>query len=75
MGTYDLPAEIDFITNITGTKKLTVIGHSMGASQMVTGLSMLPDYFREKVNLFVALGPATRLKYTKSEMINSMARI
>ena len=73
MGVYDLPAEIDYITNVTGIKKLTVLGHSMGASQMVSGLSMMPEYYSDRVNLFVALGPAARLKYTKSEMIHAMA--
>ena len=45
MGTYDLPASIDYILNITGQSKLSFVGHSMGGTQMITGLSMDPQYF------------------------------
>lgn len=30
MGLYDIPAEIDYVLNITGRQKLIYIGHSMG---------------------------------------------
>ena len=74
MGKYDLPAEIDYIINITGQSKITYVGHSMGGTQMITGLSMNPEYFSEKINLFVGLGAASRLKYTKSNYVQNVAR-
>jgi hypothetical protein len=40
---------------------------------MVTGISMDPEYFSSKINLFVGLGPATRLKYTKSGYVKNVA--
>ena len=27
---YDIPAELNYILNVTGQKKLTYVGHSMG---------------------------------------------
>ena len=30
MGMYDIPAELNYVLEVTGQKKLTYIGHSMG---------------------------------------------
>ena len=30
MGFYDIPAELDYILNVTGQEKLVYVGHSMG---------------------------------------------
>ncbi len=73
MGKFDLPAQIDYIINITGHSKITYVGHSMGGTQMVTGMTMNPEYFSSKINLFVGLGPASRLKYTKSTYVKNVA--
>jgi|LauGreDrversion4_2_1035121.scaffolds.fasta_scaffold724948_1 lysosomal acid lipase/cholesteryl ester hydrolase len=32
MGVKDLPAEIEFIKNVTGVEKMSLLGHSMGAT-------------------------------------------
>lgn len=58
MGLYDQPANIDFILANTGANKIDAyIGHSMGTTQVFAGASLIPDYYKEKVNLFVALAP------------------
>ena len=36
---------------------MTYIGHSEGTTQFFLGASLLPEYFTEKVNLFVGLAP------------------
>ena len=64
MGTFDIPAIIDFIIEQTGQSKLSHVAHSMGTTQMFIGLSMLNDYYKEKLNLFVALAPPTRISNT-----------
>ncbi len=38
-------------------------------------MSLIPDYYANNVNLFVAFGPATRLKYTKSVFFRKTAEI
>jgi pimeloyl-ACP methyl ester carboxylesterase len=57
MGIYDLPATIDYIIQVNGHKKVAYIGHSMGTTVMFYGLATIPDYFNEKLSVFVALGP------------------
>jgi gastric triacylglycerol lipase len=32
MGTYDLPAELDFVSQYTGFEKIAYIGHSQGTA-------------------------------------------
>jgi len=61
MGLHDLPAFIDYVLAKTGQDQLTYVGHSQGTTQMFLGASLNPDYFKKKVNLFVALGPVTSL--------------
>ena len=73
MGIYDLPAEIDFILNLTNHKQLSYIGHSQGTTQFLIGLSMNYQYFKEKVNVFIALAPVARLDNTKALFLKLMA--
>lgn len=71
MGTHDLPAMIDYILeetkdhNVLG-KIAAYIGHSQGTTQFFIGSSMLPGYFKAKVNMFVALAPIVRLDHTSN---------
>ncbi|TNV78821.1 hypothetical protein FGO68_gene856 [Halteria grandinella] len=69
MGTKDLPAMINYTLNATGAEKLSLIGYSMGATQTFAGMSMIPHYFEKTVNLFVGLGPATRLINCRAEAL------
>lgn len=65
MGQYDLKAELDYVTSYTKYEKVAYIGHSQGTSQMFYGTAMFEDYFASKVNLFVALGPVTKIPHSK----------
>ena len=61
MGTGDLPTWIDYILEETHQEKIAYIGHSQGTSQMFYGLSEQEAYFKDKLSLFVALGPVTKI--------------
>ena len=61
MGTIDIPTFLDFILGKTGLETLSYVGHSQGTTQMFMGLSLMPEYFKERVNLFVALEPPVYL--------------
>ena len=65
MGVLDVPAEIDYIHKVKGDKKkiAAYIGHSEGTTQFFIGASMLPDYYDQNVQLFVALAPVARLTH------------
>ena len=75
MGEYDAPAQIEYALSHTGRSKVTYIGHSQGTSQMFAALARNPDYWRQKVNLFVALAPVTSLHDTTSPLVRLMASI
>ena len=62
MGTVDVPAFIDFVLEKTGLETLSYIGHSESTTQMFMGLSLMPEYFKQKVNLYVALAPAVFIR-------------
>ena len=60
LGTLDLPAMIDYITDKTAIAKLTYIGHSQGTTQLFAAMTIMPDYFASKLNGFIALAPVVR---------------
>ena len=68
MGDYDAPAQVDYIRRITGKQKITYVGHSMGTTQLFYALSDKPDFWKDRLNLFVALAPVTRLDNTGCEL-------
>lgn len=68
MGLYDVPAEIDYILETSESDKLAAyIGHSEGTTQMFIGSSMKPDYFKEKVELFIGFAPIVRLDHSSNQ--------
>ena len=73
MGLYDAPAQIDYVRKITGYNKLTYMGHSQGTTQMFYALSKNEDFWAERLNLFVALAPVTRLDHTTSPLFKYFA--
>jgi len=60
MGTGDQKANISYIIELTGYDNLPYVGHSQGTSQMFYAFSVDP-WFNDKVSVFVALGPVTKL--------------
>ena len=73
MGKYDLPAVIDMIQTETGGQKVAYVGHSQGTTQMFTGLAENSAYFQDKVPLFVAVGPVTKISHTKAAIFQFAA--
>lgn len=73
MGLYDLPAMIDYILLKSHVSKLSYIGHSQGSTQLFAGLSEINDYYADKLNGFIALGPVTAMNNVKSSFVKVMA--
>lgn len=61
LGDYDTVAQIDFIRAMTGKQKVTYIAHSQGTTQMFYALAINSDFWKQRVNLFVALAPVVNL--------------
>ena len=73
LGKYDLPAMIGYTTEYTGVEKVTYMAHSQGTTQMFYALTASQDYWKSKVNLFVALAPITRLDHTTNGLLSFFA--
>jgi len=65
MGYYDLPAEINYVLNVTGKSQIYYIGHSMGATMFFVLMSTRPEY-NSKIKLAAALAPAVYLDHMTS---------
>lgn len=75
MGLLDTPAVIDYILGVTGRPKVAYIGHSQGTTQMFYGLSENEALFKDKVSLFVALAPVTKITNEKAEVVSIAAEL
>ena len=76
MGIFDVPAEIDYILDNTGFDKIaSYIGHSEGTTQFFIGSSMKPEYFKDKVSLFIGLAPIVRLDHAENELMIMASKI
>lgn len=60
LGTHDLKSMINKVLEENrGTKIETFIGYELGNTQFFAAASLDPQWFQDKVNLFVALAPFT----------------
>ena len=59
----------------TSQQKVSVIAHSQGSSIMLYALSMIKDqqYWKDRVNLFVAFNPVTNIGATKAAVLDFWA--
>jgi len=69
---YDIPTMIEFVLNQTGSPSLFYIGFSQGTAQAFAAFSLNPN-LASKINLFVALAPATRVKELKNPVVSAVA--
>jgi len=72
MGIYDIPAQVNYILDNTSKnheKLAAYIGHSEGTTQFFIGSSLKPEYFKEKIGLFVGLAPIVRLDHANNGLM------
>ncbi|KAJ8922556.1 hypothetical protein NQ315_007586 [Exocentrus adspersus] len=62
VGVFDLPATIDYITDLTGSPSVSYVGHSQGTVVFFVLESCRPEY-NDKVNLAVLLSPYAFLEH------------
>lgn len=62
MGTKDTPAVIKTIKRMTGADKISYIGHSEGTTQIMAGASLMPDFYKDSLNVAVFMAPPASLK-------------
>lgn len=61
LGIFDLPANIDYILNVTGQSQIKIVGFSEGTTMTFILLSTKPEY-NKKISVFVGLAPIAYLK-------------
>ncbi|KAF2900849.1 hypothetical protein ILUMI_05338 [Ignelater luminosus] len=64
-GIYDLPAQIDLVSNVT-QQKIIYIGYSMGTMSMYIYGVTYPEIVQERIRVFVNLSPSAFLGYGKN---------
>ncbi|KAK0162683.1 hypothetical protein PV327_006439 [Microctonus hyperodae] len=67
---YDVPATVDYILELTGQSKLSLIGHSMGGTVELVFLSELSEY-NEKLNVAIAWAPVSLITHDVPGLINN----
>lgn len=70
---FDLPSTIEFVLKTTGNQKVSFLGHSSGNTIMFAAMSEKPDWYRERLNVFIAIAPTTQLNNVKSKIVKSAA--
>lgn len=65
MGKYDLPANFDYVLNVTGKPDLYYAGHSMGTTMFFVCMSVRPEY-NSKIRLMNALAPVSYTEHMLS---------
>ena len=73
MGLSDVPAFIDFILGKTGLENLSYIGHSQGTTQLFLGGALNPTYYKDKINLFIALAPVASTEHLGVKALRAAA--
>nr|XP_056706470.1 lipase member M-like [Euleptes europaea] len=72
MAKYDLPAVLNFILQTTGQQQLYYIGYSQGAAIAFIAFSTMPE-LAQKIKMFFALAPVTRIKYARSPAVKLLS--
>lgn len=74
MGDHDIPAVTEHIIRTTGHPKIAYVGHSQGTTQLFYALAHNENYFKDKISIFVALGPVMQLTNVKSGILWFLAQ-
>lgn len=64
IGSYDIPACINYVLKISGQQKLVYIGHSMGTAVFWVAMITHPE-LNEKIDVMMALAPAASTAHVK----------
>lgn len=72
IGSYDLPAMIDYVINTTNKENLVYIAHSQGNTAFFVMCSEKPDY-NNKISKMIALSPVAWTFRIKSPLVRMVA--
>lgn len=72
MAQFDLPANLNYITETSGYRKVVYIGHSQGTTQFWAAGSNDPEFLNSKVQAFVGLGPVMYVEHERSPLVMAL---
>lgn len=61
LGSFDLPASVDYILKETGQKKVSYVGYSLGCAVFFAGTNLKPD-LNDKIEVMIALAPTSTVQ-------------
>jgi pimeloyl-ACP methyl ester carboxylesterase len=67
MATYDVPALINYVVNITGQESIIYVGHSQGCMVGLICFGERPD-IASKISLFVQMAPASNIAHARGAL-------
>lgn len=70
---YDLPDTLEYITEKTGRRTVSYVGHSEGTTQLFAALAETPE-LRNKLNCFVGLGPVASVSKCSNFFLVTIAK-
>ncbi|XP_045765480.1 lipase 3-like [Maniola jurtina] len=73
IGSYDLPATVNYILSETRYSKVSYVGFSQGSTTFFVMCSMRPE-FNKKINHAILLAPVAWLKHTKYPLIDFFSK-
>lgn len=68
MAKYDIPAMLNYVTKVTGQKKVIAVAGSFGCTVLFMAMSTRPD-IDDKIELMFAFAPVVNLSHTRSRTI------
>ena len=74
MGKYDTKAVFEYILEETQNQKIAYVGHSQGVTQMLSALWEDEDWYADKISIFIALAPATRMSKVDTEFLKRFCK-
>lgn len=74
MAMYDLPANVDYILEVTGREQLAWVGHSQGTAQWFIANIMYPD-IHKKFKAFVAIASVAHVEHNTSMALMALAKL
>ena len=69
----DYQSNIEYVRAKTSQSKIAFIAHSQGTTTMWAAMSHQPDWFRDRISIFIAIAPVAQLQYMKSELLKFLA--
>lgn len=68
-GVYDLPAAINYITDVTGQARMFYVGHSEGGTEYFVMTSERPE-FNARIRLMVSLSGLAYIGHTRQTLFS-----